>query len=166
MKLYTCCPCADCGGFQAGLSFLHSWGIEPKIGHDEDGHYLEFTVPTSWPKDKVQRFCDELNPKVMEMREEKGAEEKTQGDPLSEAEIGFLAVDNDLPAEVVATPAAPAQFKTGRYTLRDLVPEEREPYRKHYGVFENGTAMVAWADNDKYATAIAAALNQIGGQDG
>jgi hypothetical protein len=67
MKLYTCCPCEDCGGFQAALSFLHSWGIEPEIGHDEDGHYLEFAVPRSWPRKKVQRFCADLDSRVMEM---------------------------------------------------------------------------------------------------
>ncbi len=35
MKLRVCCPESDCNGFQSGLRFLTSYGIEPEILSDE-----------------------------------------------------------------------------------------------------------------------------------
>ena len=56
MKLYTCCPQRECGGFQEALSFLHRWGIEPEIGVDDDGHYFGFEVPSEWVKRRRRAF--------------------------------------------------------------------------------------------------------------
>ena len=58
-------------------------------------------------------------------------------------------------------PPVPEESKSERYTLRDLNPEQWSPYMKHYGVFEDGTLMVAWAANERHANAIAAALNNL-----
>jgi len=67
MKLYTChpiCSHEDCGGFHSALNFLHSWGIEPKILMDEEGHYFEFDAPPKWTRKKLQKFCDALNERI------------------------------------------------------------------------------------------------------
>ena len=60
MRLYTCCPKEDCGGFQGALRWLHSHGIEPSIEHDDEGHYFEFTFPSCWDKKKRIKFNWEL----------------------------------------------------------------------------------------------------------
>jgi len=44
MRFYTCCPEGACGTFQADLNLLHSWGIEPAVCEDDDGHFLEFDL--------------------------------------------------------------------------------------------------------------------------
>jgi hypothetical protein len=56
MIVYTCCPESDCGGFQKILSFLHKWDIEPERGFDDEGHYLEFELPSDWTKKKEKAF--------------------------------------------------------------------------------------------------------------
>lgn len=56
-QLYTCCPEAGCTGFRDSLAFLHSFGIEPGMEIDEEGHhYFEFTIPTGWTIDERRRF--------------------------------------------------------------------------------------------------------------
>lgn len=56
MRLYTCCPNGTCGTFQSDLNFLHSWGIEPPVDDDGEGHFLEFDVPECWCPHKTLAF--------------------------------------------------------------------------------------------------------------
>jgi len=64
-RLYTCCPDAGCTAFRDSLSFLHSFGIEPDIDVDEDGHhYFEFTIPTTWSVDERRKFNKAVAGKV------------------------------------------------------------------------------------------------------
>jgi hypothetical protein len=44
IQLRTCCP-ENCGTHAAMIRWLASWGIEPEIGLDEDGHFLECSPP-------------------------------------------------------------------------------------------------------------------------
>lgn len=60
MKLYTCCPKAECTTFKDALNFLHSYGIEPSILEDNDGHYFEFNLPEQ-TDDQTQKFYYELS---------------------------------------------------------------------------------------------------------
>lgn len=55
-RLRTCCPESGCTGFQKALSFLHSFGIEPEMGLDDDGHYFEFALPKGWSLSDRRRF--------------------------------------------------------------------------------------------------------------
>lgn len=62
MKIYACCPHSECRAHQDALEFLRRFGIEPRLGVDDTGHYLELSLP----KNKVKRteFLRELNGKV------------------------------------------------------------------------------------------------------
>lgn len=56
----TCCPKDDCGCHQLTMQFLNSWGIEPSLGFDDDGHYAEFSIPTRWSMRKRERFIKDF----------------------------------------------------------------------------------------------------------
>ena len=56
MILYTCCPHERCGSHQESLRFLHGNGIEPELGVDDTGHFLEFDIPKYWKKTHAIAF--------------------------------------------------------------------------------------------------------------
>lgn len=62
MKIYTCCPHSACRAYQDALEFLRRFGIEPTIGIDNAGHYLEVRLPKK--RTKRAEFLRELNAKV------------------------------------------------------------------------------------------------------
>lgn len=62
MKIYTCCPRSECGAYQDALEFLRRFGVEPRIGMDDAGHYLEVRLPKN--PTKRTEFLRELNAKV------------------------------------------------------------------------------------------------------
>jgi hypothetical protein len=64
IRMYTCCPREGCGTFQRGLRFLTSWGIEPEIGVDDEGHYFQFTIPRRWARKRSRKFKRALNKQV------------------------------------------------------------------------------------------------------
>ena len=64
MKLYTCCPKEGCGAFQESLSLLKSYGIEPSIKADDDGHYFEFKISNKWRLNKIRSLNKALLKKV------------------------------------------------------------------------------------------------------
>ena len=55
MKLYTCCPNADCKDYRNGFNFLRDWGIEPAIEFDDD-HFFEYSIPDYWSETKRTDF--------------------------------------------------------------------------------------------------------------
>jgi len=63
-RIYTCCPHEGCGGFQETLSFLHRFGIEAAPQLDDDGHYLEFSLPKKWSLAKRRNFNIKLNDRI------------------------------------------------------------------------------------------------------
>ena len=52
----VCCPKETCDCHQRMMQFLNSWGIEPSLGVDDQGHYAEFSIPTRWSMRKRERF--------------------------------------------------------------------------------------------------------------
>jgi hypothetical protein len=56
--MYVCCPDNGCGAFQDTANWLKSWGIEPALGLDEHGHYLDFRPPSD--RERRKRFRREL----------------------------------------------------------------------------------------------------------
>lgn len=60
MKIYTCCPDENCGAFDAAQRWLKSYGLEPSIGKDNHGHYLEFETPKDWTEQQLEEFREEL----------------------------------------------------------------------------------------------------------
>ena len=64
-RLYTCCPNAGCTAFREGLGFLHSFGIEPSMEVDDDGHhFFQFSLPEGWSLGRRRRFNKALAEKV------------------------------------------------------------------------------------------------------
>lgn len=62
MRIYTCCPHSGCRAYQDALAFLRRFGIEPSIGIDDAGYYLEVRLPKN--RTKRTEFLRELNAKV------------------------------------------------------------------------------------------------------
>jgi len=59
-RLYTCCHDPRCTWFQKALSFFDSFGIEPELGLDEDGHYFDFSLPKEWVLCDRRRFNEAI----------------------------------------------------------------------------------------------------------
>lgn len=51
LQIYTCCPEAGCSSYRDTLKFLKRFGLEAKIGLDDDGHFFEVRLP----KNRQQR---------------------------------------------------------------------------------------------------------------
>lgn len=63
-RIYTCCPNNDCDSFQNALGFLKSFGIEPALKCNDEGHCFDFSVPKKWTMNRIREFHNKLNEKV------------------------------------------------------------------------------------------------------
>lgn len=66
----ACCPNDSCDCYQRMMRFLNSWGIEPSLGVDDEGHYAEYSIPTRWSMRKRERFLKQLQMEATQNDEE------------------------------------------------------------------------------------------------
>ncbi len=59
-RIYACCTNQRCHQYQATLTFLQTWGLEPVLEKDKDGQYFDVSPPHYWMANRRTRFAAAL----------------------------------------------------------------------------------------------------------